>query len=163
MATATKPVLKSKDYYLTQKGLENLRAELEFLKKDKRTELARRLQEAREFENTEENAEYDAAMQEQEVVESRIFELEKILHNAKVIQLKSVPGETVTIGSTVVMKFDGDLDEFTIVGRMEANPSKKKVSDESPIGKALIGARKGETIEIVTPSSKYSAKIIEIK
>ncbi len=154
---------KQKNIFLTPEGLQELRAELALLKTEKRLELARRLQDARDI-DTEENAEYDAAMVEQELVENRIAELERILRGAKLISANIKAEGIVTIGSTVVVQMHaGKLDEFTIVGKMEANPAKKRVSDESPIGVALIGSKIGERVEVLTPVTSYKVKIIEIK
>ncbi|MBI2021264.1 transcription elongation factor GreA [Candidatus Daviesbacteria bacterium] len=162
MATK-RAVAQPKSVYLTSKGLEKTQAELEFLKKIKRKEIADRIAKAREFGDLAENAEYDAAMEDQSLIENRISELEKILRGAKLI--KHTAGETdfVTIGSTVKVEMDGELDEFTIVGRVEADPSKKRISNESPLGAALLGVKSGETIEVSTPIVKYKCKVIEIK
>lgn len=155
--------IRDKNVYLTADGLQGLRAELELLKNIKRPEIARRLQDARELDDTEENAEYDAAIADQEILEDRISQLAKILHEAKVIEKPAAVENIVSIGSTVIVQMDHKRQEFTIVGKMEANPSKKKVSNESPIGMALLGAKKGETIAVSTPALTYQAKVIEIK
>ncbi len=153
---------KSKKIFLTLQGLEELRTELNFLKKEKRAEIAGRLKEARELDDTDENAAYDAAMVDQDLVENRISELERILRDAKIIKT-TVSDGTVVLGSTVTIQIKEKLDEFTIVGKMEANPMKKRISNESPIGIALLGNRIGDKVEVLTPVTRYSAKIIEIK
>jgi transcription elongation factor GreA len=154
---------RTKSVFLTPDGVQELRAELEFLKKEKRIELAKRLQEARAM-AIEENSEYDSAMVEQELLESRIAELERILRDAKIINAGNKNTEIVAIGSTVIIQIgSGKVDEFTIVGKMEANPTKKKISNESPIGMALVGSKMGDSVEVLTPASTYKVKIIEIK
>ncbi len=163
MAKIHRATLASKTVYLTSKGLDDARSELIFLKKTKRAEIADRIQRAREFGDVAENSEYDAALEEQSLVENRVFELEKVLRDAKVIKKDSKSNEIVTIGSTVLVEMDGQLDEFTIVGRVEANPAKKRISNESPVGSALLGAKKGEEVEVATPIVRYKCKIIEIK
>ncbi len=149
--------------YLTAQGLTEVQSELNFLKKSKRAEIAQRLQQARELGEIEENAEYDAAMDEQSLVETRISELERILRGARVIKQEAKGTEIVTIGSTVLVQMDGSVDEFTIVGRVEANPAQKRISNESPVGTALLGAKVGEEVEVTTPIVKYKCKILEIK
>jgi transcription elongation factor GreA len=155
--------LNKKSFYLTSKGLADLQSELEYLKKTKREEITKRIQDAREMGDMDENAEYDAALEEQTIVENRITELEKIIRDAKIIKEGKKDEDFVTIGSTVVVEMDGQIDEFTIVGRVEANPAKKKISNESPVGSALLGAKAGEEVEVATPIVRYKCKVIEIK
>src|SRR3989338_2713729 len=138
--SATKSI---KHTYLTAKGLAEVRAELENLKRVKRAEIADRIHQAREYGDLTENSEYDSAMEDQSLNENRIAELEEILKDAKVIAAEH-DNEFVVIGSTVKIEMDEDIDEFTIVGRVEANPAKKKISNESPLGSSLLGAKKGE-------------------
>lgn len=152
----------SKSIYVTAKGLEEAKAELDYLKKTKRADVALRIQKAREFGNLTENSEYDAALEEQAMVENRIEELEKLLSNVQVIKTIA-QSDFVVIGSTVNVEMDGETDEFTIVGRMEADPSKKLISNESPLGSSLLGAKKGETVEVTTPIVRYRCKILEIR
>src|SRR5258708_7147745 len=144
MATATQ---NTKTVYLTPQGLQDARNELQFLKTTKRFQLAKRLQNAREMDNPEENAEYDAAMTEQEFVETKISELEKLIRVAKIIDYASADKSIITIGTTVVIEMNEnrEKDEFTLVGRTEANPAKKRISNESPLGSSLLGATIGET------------------
>ncbi len=148
--------------FLTSKGLAEVRAELDNLKKIKRGEIAIRIQQAREYGDLAENSEYDAAVEEQSLAENRITELENVLKSAKVIA-ETHSNNFVVIGSTVRVEMEGELDEFTIVGRVEADPSKKKISNESPLGLALIGAKKGEQVEVTTPIVRYKCKVLEIK
>ena len=151
-----------KNIYLTPKGLTEARSELEFLKKTKRVQIADRIHQAREFGDITENSEYDAALEEQGLLENRIAELEDILKSARVIVDKQT-SDFVVIGSTVKIEMDDGIDEFTIVGRVEADPSKKRISNESPLGMALLGAKKGEEVEVATPIVRYKCKVLEIK
>lgn len=151
-----------KNTYLTSKGLADAQIELEYLKKTKRAQIADRIRQAREYGDLAENSEYDTAIEEQNLVENRISELENILKSAKVISQK-VTDDFVVIGSTVKVEMEGEVDEFTIVGRVEADPSKKRISNESPLGSALLGAKKGESIEVATPIVRYKCKVLEIK
>jgi transcription elongation factor GreA len=153
---------RDKDIYVTALGLQETQVELQFLKTDKRPQVAERIQRARETGNIDESAEYDSALEEQALLENRISYLEKILSEAKVIK-KSENMDLVVIGSTVKVEMGGEIDEFTIVGKVEANPSKKRISNESPIGSALLGAKKGEEVEVATPIVRYKCRILEIR
>jgi len=152
----------AKNIYLTAKGLADAKVELEFLKKNKRKEIAEKIHQAREYGDLAENSEYDAAMEDQALTENRIAELENILKSAKVIA-EERNNQFVVIGSTVKIEMDDGIDEFTIVGRVEADPSKKRISNESPLGSTLLGAKKGEEVEVTTPIVKYKCKVLEIK
>lgn len=163
MTKITKSSIRQvKNVYLTPKGLSDAKEELEFLKKTKRVQIAERIHQAREYGDLAENSEYDAAMEEQALTESRIAHLEGILKGAKVID-NNYTRDFVVIGSTVRVEMEGEIDEFTIVGRVEADPSKKRISNESPLGSTLLGAKKGETVEVTTPIIKYKCKVLEIK
>ena len=151
-----------KTVYLTANGLSEAKAELEFFKNTKRAQVAELIHQAREYGDLAENSEYDAALEEQAMIESRISELENILKGAKVISDKHTE-DFVVIGSTVKIEMDDGIDEFTIVGRVEADPSEKRISNESPLGLALIGAKKGEEVEVATPIVRYKCKVLEIK
>lgn len=148
--------------YLTPRGLVEAKEELEFLKKTRRGQIAEIIHQARQYGDLAENSEYDAAMEEQAMVESRISELENILKSVKVIDSPSTR-DFVVIGSTVKIEMDDGIDEFTIVGRVEADPSKKRISNESPLGQVLMGAKKGEVVEVATPIVRYKCKVLEIK
>ena len=162
MVKTNKVTIKSsKNVYLTSKGLADAKAELEFLKKNKRAEIAERIHQAREYGDLAENSEYDSAMEDQGLIENRIAELENVLKGAKVIASEH-SNDFVVIGSTVKIEMDDGIDEFTIVGRVEADPSKKKISNESPLGSTLLGAKKGEVIEVTTPIVRYKCKVLEI-
>ena len=155
-----------KEVLLTPEGLEKLTQELDILRTDKRREVADRIRIAREFGEIAENAEYDDAKNEQMMLEHRIAQLEERLTDARVIDTKDVDTSVVSIGSVVRLR---DVDaketvEYFIVGSAEANPAERKLSNESPVGKAIIGRKKGETVEVVTPrGSKVKFKIMEIK
>lgn len=151
-----------KGVYLTPKGLSDAKAELENLKKNKRVEIAQKIQTAREYGDLTENSEYDAALEEQNLLENRISELVNIVKEAKVISHEHTC-DFVVIGSTVKVEMDDEIDEFTLVGRVEADPAKKRISNESPLGLALLGAKKGEEVEVTTPIVKYKCKVLEIK
>jgi transcription elongation factor GreA len=152
----------SSSIYVTSKGLSEVKSELEYLKKTKRIDIAERIQRAREFGDLSENSEYDAALEDQSLIENRIAELENTLKRVKVIA-DTHKNDFVVIGSTVTVEMDGEVDEFTIVGRVEADPSKKRISNESPLGSAILGAKAGETVEVATPIVRYKCKVIEIK
>lgn len=163
MVKTTENLVKGKkNVYLTAKGLSQAKEELEFLKETKRVQIAEVIHQARQYGDLAENSEYDAALEEQSMMESRISELENILKGAKVIADKHTE-DFVVIGSTVKIEMDEGVDEFTIVGRVEADPAKKRISNESPLGVALLGAKKGEEVEVTTPIVKYKCKVLEIK
>jgi len=156
------PLKNPKNVYLTVEGLADSKAELEYLKKIKSPAIVERIHQAREYGDLAENSEYDAAVEEQALAENRITELESILKCAKVIADQHNQ-DFVVIGSTVKIEMDGEIDEFKIVGRVEADPSKKRISNESPLGSVLLGAKKGEEVEVTTPIVRYKCKVLEIK
>ena len=145
-----------KDVILTPEGLEKLKQEIEHLSTVKRREVAERIREAREFGDISENAEYDDAKNEQAMLEQRIAALEEKLRSAQVIDASELSTDVVRVGVTVNVKDEGsgDADKYTIVGSAEANPREKKLSNESPVGKALMGHKRGETVEVALPSGK---------
>ncbi len=151
-----------RDVYVTDKGLADAKAELGILKREKRSDIAQRIQRAREFGDLSENSEYDAALEEQTLVESRISELEELVKNAEVIS-EVAKTDLVVIGSTILLDMDGQRNEFTIVGRVEANPSLKRISNESPLGSTILGAKIGEELEVKTPAGSYRCKVLAIK
>lgn len=155
-------VRNPKSTYLTPHGLSQAKEELDRLKKVKRLEIAERIRQAREYGDLTENSEYDSAVEDQSLMETRIAELEDILKSAKIIAEKHTE-DFVVIGSTVKIEMDDGIDEFTIVGRVEADPSKKRISNESPLGMSLLGAKKGEEVEVTTPIVRYKCKVLEIK
>ena len=152
-------MVESKKHILTSKGMQALEDELQDLKVVKRKEIAQKIKEAREQGDLSENAEYDAAKDEQRSIEARIEELEKIIKNAEVINESAIDNDTVSIGSTVKFydeEFDEEL-EYRIVGSTESDILKGLISNESPLGKALIGSKIGEEIEVEAAEgiSKY--------
>lgn len=151
-----------KKVLLTKEGLEKLKKEYERLVNIKRPEVVARVARAREFGDLTENAEYAAAREELELVDGQITDLKQTLKEAQVVTTNNKT-DFVTIGSTVVVEADGVVDEFTIVGSLEANPLQKKISNESPVGKALLGTKVGEVAEVATPIVKYKYKILKIK
>jgi transcription elongation factor GreA len=145
-----------KDVILTPEGLEKLKDEIEHLSTVKRREVAERIKEAREFGDISENSEYDDAKNEQMMLEARIATLEEKLRSATVIDSSELDNDVVRVGVTVNVK-DGDKsDVFMIVGSTEADPSAKpkRLSNESPVGKALLGHKKGDTVDVTLPSGK---------
>jgi transcription elongation factor GreA len=139
-----------KQFRLTGEGVAELQAELDRLKAQ-RGPIAERIKLAREFGDLSENAEYSSALQEQEKTETRIFEIENILQNVEII--KAPKGDAkVQLGSKVTLKNGNKTKEFQIVGTVEADPLNGKISDESPIGQALLGKKQGEEVEIKTPA-----------
>lgn len=155
----------AKQVKLTPEGLEKLKEELEDLKVNGRKEIAAKIQEARGFGDLSENSEYDAAKDAQAAMEQRIIELDNIINNAIVVTGDEAPADVVSIMSKVVVH-DCDLDEdeeFIIVGSTESDPMSGKISDESPIGMALLGRKLGETIDIETPGGIIQYKILDIQ
>jgi len=143
----------AKEIVLTPQGLEDLKQKIEFLSTERRREVAERIKEAREFGDISENSEYDDAKNEQALLEKQIADLEDKLRSATVIDQGAVSTDVVTVGSTVHVK-DQKTDKsqkFTIVGAPEANPADAKLSNESPVGKALLGHKRGEVIEVPVP------------
>lgn len=154
----------SKEVLLTKDGLKQLEAELDYLKSEKRLEVAQKIKEALSFGDLSENSEYDAAKNEQAQVEEKIVKLENMLKNVKVISDEESGSDSVTIGCKVTvydMEFDEEL-EYTIVGSTEANPVNFKISNESPVGKALLGKSEGDTVEVEAPQGSLSFKILKI-
>jgi transcription elongation factor GreA len=155
-----------KEVILTPEGYKKLKAEIEHLSTERRREVAERIRIARQFGDIAENAEYDDAKNDQMLLEHRIARLEEQLRNARVIEKKEVSSDVVSIGSVVRLR---DVDakqtvEYYIVGSAEANPSENKLSNESPVGKAIMGHKKGETVEVTTPrGARLKYKILEIK
>ena len=149
---------------LTYEGLKKLEDELENLKVVRRKEVSQKIKEAREQGDLSENAEYDAAKDEQRDIEARIEELEKILKNAEVVVEEEADLDRVSIGCSVKIldcEFDEEL-EYKIVGSTEANSLKGKISNESPVGKALLGKQVGDTVTVETPAGEFSYKVLSI-
>ena len=149
--------------FLTQEGFDELQAELDYLRKDKRQEVADRLREAADGEDLIENAEYEAAKNEQAFVEGKIQDLEVLLASAKIIS-EVASGDTVQVGCKVVIQEEGSAsnESYTIVGAAEAKPREGRISNESPLGKALIGHKKGDLASVDAPDGKFNVKIIKV-
>jgi len=153
-----------KEVLLTYEGLKKLEMELELLRGEKRREVAERMKQAKAHGDLSENSEYDEARLEHAQVEARIVEFENKLKNAHIIDEDDVSTEEVSIGSKVKLldvEFNQEA-EYRIVGSTEANPAENRISNESPVGKALIGHREGETIDAQTPAGVLKFKIMEI-
>jgi transcription elongation factor GreA len=154
-----------KEVILTPEGYDKLKEEIENLSTVKRREVAERIKHAREFGDISENSEYDDAKNEQAMLEHRIAMLEERLQNARVIEADEVTTDVVGLGTKVRLK---DIDanetvEYTIVGSAEANPAEHRLSNESPVGKAILGHKKGETVEVAAPRGAMKFKILDIK
>ena len=143
----------ARETLLTSEGLEELKAKIEYLRTDRRREVAERIKEAREFGDIAENSEYDDAKNEQAMLEKQIADLEEKLRNARVIDEKAVDTDVVNIGVTVHVK-DQKTDKstkYTIVGSAEADPADNKLSNESPVGKALMGHKRNDVVSVPVP------------
>jgi transcription elongation factor GreA len=145
-----------KDVLLTPEGLENLKKEIEYLSTDKRREVAERIKEAREFGDISENSEYDDAKNEQAMLEARIAALEDKLRSASVINSSELSNDQVRVGSVVNVKDEtsGKSLQYVIVGSTEANPSENRLSNESPVGKALLGHKRNDVVDVNLPNGK---------
>ena len=156
--------MKEKEVILTVAGLKNLEEELEQLKSVRRREIAARIKQAIEFGDISENSEYEDAKNEQAFIEGRILTLEKMLRNAKIIDDENIDIEEVHIGSKVLLKDleFGDEFEYTIVGSVEADPIASKISNESPVGRAILGKPKGSVVEVNVPAGILKYQIIDI-
>lgn len=156
---------ENKEILLTQEGYDNLEKELEHLKTEKRTEIAERIKVALGFGDLSENSEYDEAKSAQAANENKIAELENKIRFARIIDESEIDTKTVQIGNIVRVhdeEFDEDL-EYTIVGSTEVDLAQNKISNESPMGVALLGAKKGQTVEVEVPVGVMKYKILAIK
>lgn len=149
-----------KEKYLTKEGLTEIQEKLHELKTTRRREIAEAIHTAKEQGDLSENAEYASAKDEQNRIEQEIAELENTVKNAQVI--KKSNSEAVSIGSTVVLNCDGKKREYRIVGSEEADPLAGKISNESPMGEALLGAKKGDKVDIPTPGGTKACKVVEV-
>ncbi len=154
-----------KEVILTPEGFEKLKDEIQFLSNDRRREVAERIRVAREFGDIAENAEYDTAKNEQAYLEARIALLEERLAHSRVVTKKEIKTGEVSIGTKVRLRDVGanKTIEYHIVGSAEADPAENKLSNESPVGKAIMGRKKGETVEVAAPRGKLKFKIMDIK
>lgn len=156
--------MSEKTVFLTYEGLKERERELEYLKTEKRKEISEKIKVALGFGDLSENAEYDEAKNEQAEVELKIVKLEKMLKNAKIIDDEDISTDVVSMGIKVkVLDIDmEEEDEYYIVGSEEADPMENKISDESPVGKALIGAKVGDIVTVEAPNGSFEMKILEI-
>lgn len=149
------------EFHLTKERFEELKEELEQAKKEGRNDIAERLKRAKEFGDLSENAEYSEAKEAQSKLEANIIELENIIRNAVIIK-KTHGKKTIDLGATVKVEKDKKEFEYTIVGSNEANPEKRLISNESPLGSAFIGKKEGDVVEVETPKGTAKYKILEI-
>ncbi len=152
----------SKKYLLTPEGLEKLNKELKDLVENKRKEVIERIREAAAHGDLSENADYAQAREEQSFIEGRIAEIEDIIKNAEIISQTS-HGTVVNVGTTVIVKVSGQEKKYTIVGSNEANPKEGKISNESTVGKALLGKKTGEKFIVQTPAGEVEYQVVSIE
>ena len=155
---------KAKQMLYTQEGYDALVEELNYLKNVRREEIKNDIAVARSFGDLAENAEYDEARNEQAKVEARIKDLEELIVNALIVDESKIDTSVVSVGSTVkVMDYDLDMEiEYTLVGSNEADPAANKISDQSPIGRALIGTRAGQNVSVQTPGGEIKMSVLEV-
>ncbi len=151
-----------KEFYLTAEGIAKLQEELDGLVHTKRAEIAQRLKEAKEYGDLSENSQWDDAKDQQAYIEGRIAELENILKHSSVIKAAKSTG-TVALGSVVHLELEEGVQKYTIVGSTEANPEEGKISNESPIGRALIGKKPGEEVHVEVPTGTMTYKIKHVE
>lgn len=152
-------------HYMTLEGKAKLEKELEFLKTERRKEVVERIKIARSFGDLSENSEYDSAKEEQAFVEGRINQIEKMIRNAVIIEEDNSNTTVVTLGKTVTFKElpDGEEEEYTIVGRAEADPLEGKISNDSPMAQSLIGKSVGEIVTVSTPGGEMEVEILKVQ
>ena len=153
--------MNNKPTYISKEGLERLRAELEEIVTLRRPEIAQRIHDAKEHGDLTENAEYEDAKNEQAFVEGRIAQLESMIKNATIIE-ENHSSDHVAIGSTVKVAGPDGTESFMIVGSAEARPTEGRISNESPVGRALLGHKKGESVSVHVPAGEFSYKIVGI-
>lgn len=155
---------KAKQMLYTQEGYDALVKELDYLKNTRREEVKHDIAVARSFGDLSENAEYDEARNEQAKVEARIKDLEELIQNAVIVDETKIDNSVISIGSSVLVH-DEDMDEdveYSIVGSNEANPMEKKISEQSPLGRALVGHRAGDEVVVMAPGGEYKVKILDV-
>lgn len=156
--------MAEKEVFLTIDGLRKIEKELDFLKGEKRLMIAERIKQAREFGDITENSEYDDAKNEQAEVEQRISQLEQLLLKVKIIDETEQDTDIVSLGCTVLLKdieYE-EVEKYTIVGSAEANPKENKISNESPVGRAIVGKLVGSIVEVLAPAGSIKYQIVEI-
>ncbi len=149
--------------YITVEKKQELEGELKHLREEKAPELAKRIDEARQMGDLSENAEYQSAREEMAWVQSRLHEIEAILQNAVLISEEITRAGVVQVGSSIIVEFNGKKKEYTIVGQQEADPLSGKISNESPLGEAFLGKKKGDSVQVTVPAGVQVYKIIEVK
>ncbi|HHW26996.1 MAG TPA: transcription elongation factor GreA [Firmicutes bacterium] len=156
--------MSDREILLSAEGKKNLEAELNYLKLVRRKEVAERIKAAREFGDLSENSEYEDAKNEQAFVEGRVLELERILRHARIADNGDRDPDVVSIGSTVTLKdlTRNQILEYTIVGSQEADPAKKKISNESPVGRALLGQKLGSVVSVMVPAGTFKYEVVSI-
>ena len=153
----------AKEVVLTREGFEKLKAEIEEMSTVRRREVAERIKEAREFGDISENSEYDDAKNEQAMLEAKIAQLEERLRDATVIDADDVSTDVVALGSMVTIETPVGKATYQLVGSAEADPDENRLSNESPIGRAILGRKKGDMVDVVTPGGNIKVKIVTIK
>lgn len=156
-------MITQKKVFLTKEGFEKLKKELDDLASNGRRAVAQRIKQAKEYGDLSENSEYADAKDQQAFIEGRIAELENILKNATLIEETKNSGGIVSVGSTVHVELEGGKEIFRIVGSAEADPEKGFISNESPIGQALLGKKKGEEVEVSVPAGIVKYKVVHIE
>lgn len=149
-------------YLITKEGLDNLKNELSDIQEKQKPLVIERVKKARDMGSLDDNSEYDAAREEQAILEGRIEELGDIIHKAKILEKPKIVQGKITVGSTVKVEIDGEKRVFTIVGSVEADPVLGKISHESPVGQALLGLKAGEEVKVKMPQGSFKYKILEI-
>ncbi len=157
--------MPEKQIILTAEGLKKIEQKLDYLKSVRRRDVAERIKQAIEFGDISENSEYEDAKNEQAFIEGEILTLEKMLRNAKLIDEDEISADVVTLGSTVILKDleFGDELEYTIVGSAEADPTEFRISNESPVGEAILGRKVGSVVEVNVPAGSLKYEIVDIK
>jgi transcription elongation factor GreA len=155
--------METKRVPVTQEGLDRLKAELEDLKNVRRPAIKDAVADARSHGDLRENSAYDAARHDQMMNEKRISDLEILLRNAVVMDENAPTSGVIGIGTTVVVDFDGEEEKYTIVGAIEAKPASGRISNESPIGRALLGKREGQVAQVPTPGGMRQVKIVRLE
>ncbi len=156
--------MAEKEIVLSPEGLKKLESELEYLKSVRRREVAERIKQARQFGDLDENSEYDDAKNEQAFVEGRIAELENVLRFARVLNRETIDPERVGLGSRITLRDleSGEEFTYTIVSSAEADPAEGRISDQSPVGKAVLGQKVGSTVEVAAPIGHFCYQIVDI-
>lgn len=156
--------VSQKDVILTAEGLKKLQDEIDYLSTTKRDEVAQRIKEAREFGDISENSEYDDAKNEQAMLEHRITQLQEKLSRARVVRTSEIPTDRVQLGARITLRDldDDEVVEYTLVGSAEANPMEGRVSNESPLGQAVIGHRVGDVVTVPAPAGSVRYEVLEI-